>query len=207
MRRVDQNIRNAISRNSASDNLPAEPELGGPHNVSMSKDRKNRFFDPHDTARAEALAGLPLATFSQRLAAFAIDFFLVLVTYIPVEAALQYSVLTLRHQKVDIHVDFDFHNPGNVIWLILYFGLIVWKTNGLTPGKRLLRIRIVSLAHTTIPLWQAVERALGYGASVLELGSGFFQYFTHHNHCCVHDRIAETIVVKEQRGTRSSGRV
>jgi hypothetical protein len=44
-----------------------------------------------------------------------------------------------------------------------------------------------------------VERALGYGASALEGGFGFVQYFIHGNHCCVHDRIAETIVVKEPR--------
>jgi uncharacterized RDD family membrane protein YckC len=75
----------------------------------------------------------------------------------------------------------------------------VWRTNGLTPGKRLLRIRIVSLAHPKITLWQAVERALGYGASMLEGGFGFLQYFIHHNRCCVHDRIAETIVIKERQ--------
>jgi hypothetical protein len=45
--------------------------------------------------------------------------------------------------------------------------------------------------------WQAIERALGYGASALECGFGFIQYFLYKNHTCVHDRIAETIVVKD----------
>jgi uncharacterized RDD family membrane protein YckC len=90
-----------------------------------------------------------------------------------------------------------------VIWFILYFGLIAWKTNGLTPGKRLLRIRIVSLTHDRISLWQATERALGYGASALEGGFGFIQYFIHPNHCCVHDRIAETIVVRESKKAKA----
>ena len=107
-------------------------------------------------------------------------------------------MLSQQHKKLDIHVNFDFHGPGNVVWLILYFGLIVWKTNGLTPGKRLLHIRIASLTHDRITLWQAIERALGYGASVLEGGFGFIQYFIHPNHCCAHDRIAETIVVNEK---------
>jgi hypothetical protein len=53
--------------------------------------------------------------------------------------------------------------------------------------------------YTKITLWQAVERALGYGESMLEGGFGFFQYFLHHNRCCVHDRIAETIVIQDQR--------
>jgi uncharacterized RDD family membrane protein YckC len=61
-----------------------------------------------------------------------------------------------------------------------------------------MRIRVVSLVHHRITFWQAMKRALGYGASILEGGFGFFQYFTNPNRCCVHDRIAETIVVKEK---------
>ena len=33
---------------------------------------------------------------------------------------------------------------------------------------------------------------------MVEAGFGFLQYFTNPNHCCVHDRVAETIVVREQ---------
>jgi hypothetical protein len=44
-----------------------------------------------------------------------------------------------------------------------------------------------------------MERALGYGASMLEGGFGFAQYFTNPNRCCVHDRIAETIVVSDKK--------
>jgi uncharacterized RDD family membrane protein YckC len=40
---------------------------------------------------------------------------------------------------------------------------------------------------------------LGYGASTLELGFGFIQYFIHPNRQTVHDRIAETIVIDERR--------
>jgi len=164
----------------------------------MHTEKRNSTFQPHGTARAGALAGTPLESFGERAAAFAIDFFSVLVTYVPVELARQYLVLSLRHQKLDIHGEFNFHEVGNLVWLVLYFGLIVWKTNGFTPGKRLLPIRVVSLVHNRVTLWQAVERAVGYGASVLELGTGFLQYFIHPNRCCVHDRIAETIVVKDR---------
>jgi uncharacterized RDD family membrane protein YckC len=164
----------------------------------MSSRGKSGIFDPHDSARAESLAGVPLATFGRRFAAYLIDFVLVIVTWGPAEIGRQYALLALRHQKADIHVEFDYHHLSNVVWLVLYFGLIVWATNGLTPGKKLLGIRIVSLTHTRISFWQAVERALGYGASALEAGFGFLQYFTAKNHCCVHDRIAETIVVNER---------
>jgi uncharacterized RDD family membrane protein YckC len=68
---------------------------------------------------------------------------------------------------------------------------------GQTLGKRIFRIRVVSLVHPQLTLWQSIERALGYGASMLGGGFGFLQYFVHPNRCCVHDRIAETIVVKD----------
>jgi uncharacterized RDD family membrane protein YckC len=67
----------------------------------------------------------------------------------------------------------------------------------LTLGKKLMRIRVVSLTHERITFWQSAERALGYGASALEAGFGFLQYFLYPNHRCVHDRIAETIVIAE----------
>jgi uncharacterized RDD family membrane protein YckC len=172
----------------------------------MTNRKGKDVFDPHETARAEALAGAPLAPFGRRLAAYAIDIFLVCLTYGPAILFSKYLVEDVLHLKENLydsahtHVRLDFHEMKDlawVLWLVLYFGLIVWKTNGLTPGKRLLRIRIVSLEHDRITLWQAIERALGYGASALEGGFGFFQYFIYPNHTCVHDRIAETIVIRE----------
>ena len=155
-----------------------------------------------------ALAGAPLASFKRRMAAIAIDFFLVYATYLPAMLLFQYVMIEKLHVQEDLyhsaHVQVklgidQFIELAKVVWFVLYFGLIVWKTNGLTPGKRLLRIRVASLTHERITLWQAIERALGYGASMLEAGFGFFQYFLYPNHLCVHDRIAETIVVKEPK--------
>jgi uncharacterized RDD family membrane protein YckC len=83
--------------------------------------------------------------------------------------------------------------------LLAYFGVFVRISNGFTPGKRLMRIRVASLEHARISRWQSMERALGYGASTLEGGFGFIQYFLYKNHTCTHDRIAETIVVQDLR--------
>jgi hypothetical protein len=44
-------------------------------------------------------------------------------------------------------------------------------------------------------LWQSIERALGYGAAILEGGLGFAQFFWDRNRMCAQDRLAETIVV------------
>ena len=40
-----------------------------------------------------------------------------------------------------------------------------------------------------------VERSFGYGASFLELGLGFAQFFIQRNRQCARDRLAETVVI------------
>jgi len=168
--------------------------------------RKPGVFNPHETARAESLAGVPLAPFGRRLAALLIDMVLVFGTYKPAMAGLHFLLFDVMGMHEDlyhsahVHAEFRFDMMEELawaLWLVLYFGLWVWQTNGKTLGKWLLRIRIVSLTHERIALWQSVERALGYGASALEAGFGFLQYFLYPNHRCVHDRIAETIVIAE----------
>ena len=165
----------------------------------MSSKTKRQVFDPHETARVEVLAGVPLASFGSRLAAFGLDFAIAGLLFIPLEMLSQYLLARWHGVEPRIKVNFDFHDLHSLFFLVIYFGLAVYWGNGQTLGKRLLRIRIVSLVNERMTLWQSFERALGYGASMLEGGFGFFQYFIHHNRCCVHDRIAETIVVKEPK--------
>jgi len=141
------------------------------------------------------------------MAAYLIDMVLVFGTYGPAMAGLRFLLFDVLgvheelYHSAHTEVRFEFHlltDVAWVLWLVLYFGLCVWRTNGLTLGKKLMRIRVVSLEHERITLWQSVERALGYGASALEAGFGFLQYFLYPNHRCVHDRIAETIVIAER---------
>ena len=165
-------------------------------------------FNPHETQLIHALAGVPLAPFSRRFWAFLFDSFLLVLLDLPAKMALQYFLQQKLHisendHEVIIHhvhakAQFSMDMTLEVLWtifLILYFGLFFHFTNGLTPGKRLLGIRVVSLTHPRLTLFQSIERALGYGASALEGGFGFLQYFLNPNHQCAHDRLAETIVV------------
>ncbi len=78
---------------------------------------------------------------------------------------------------------------------VLYFGILLWKGKGQTPGKRIMKIRVVSIMHRHLSFWHSVERALGYGAAALEGGFGFIQFFLHPYRRCAQDRLAETIVV------------
>ena len=173
----------------------------------MQITRKPGVFNPHESLRADSLAGVPLASFRRRMAAYLIDMVLVFGTYGPAIAGLHYLLFDVLGAHEELYhsahteVRFEFEQTKElawVLWLVLYFGLCMWKTNGLTLGKKLLRIRVVSLEHERMTLWQSTERALGYGASALEAGFGFLQYFLYPNHRCLHDRIAETIVVAER---------
>jgi uncharacterized RDD family membrane protein YckC len=149
----------------------------------------------------EALNGLPLAFFWQRWLGHWIDLILVIVFWAPLEFLWRRFIL---HEK-DFFVKFDYHEPGNLIVMLLYWGLFVYFCDGRTPGKWVARTRIVSLTSERMGLWQSFERVLGYGTAVLEGGVGFLQYFWDRNRMCAQDRLAETIVVDvRKRADRSS---
>ena len=140
----------------------------------------------------DVLDGLPLAMAWQRILGYVIDVLLAAVIWFPMELMWRLHVL---HEQGDIAMDFDFHHPWNVVAILLYSGLGNYFLNGQTPGKWIARTRAVSLTSERMGLWQSVERALGYGAAVLEGGLGFAQYFWDRNRMCAQDRLAETIVV------------
>ncbi|HEX4038467.1 MAG TPA: RDD family protein [Acidobacteriaceae bacterium] len=162
---------------------------------TINRDPKRRRFRAPESARLLELEGLPLATFLQRVLGYAVDPFLAIVLWAPVELLWRVKVL---HQP-RIHLVWDFHEAGNLIFMFVYFGLANYLGNGRTPGKWVARTRAVSLTHPRLGLWQSIERGLGYGAAVLEAGLGFLQFFWDSNRMCAQDRLAETIVIDTRR--------
>jgi uncharacterized RDD family membrane protein YckC len=154
------------------------------------KPSRRRFF-AHESERAHALIGLPLAMFWQRLLGYAIDLLLAVIVWSPLEFAWRMYVL----HETRIHLVWDFHEKGNIVVMLLYWGLGNYFGNGQTPGKWVARTRILSLTGERMGLWRSFERALGYGAAILEAGLGFLQFFWDKNRMCAQDRLAETIVV------------
>ena len=166
--------------------------------AATSRDR----FEPHDTGRMLELAGTELASFGARAGAYLCDVLLAALALVAV-VGLSAPLWGRWFKTRNVHLEIDFHNWYSLVWMVLYFGLAAYWGHGQTPGKRLFRIRIVSLVHRRLTLWESFERALGYAASVGELGFGFLQFFTHPNHRTLHDRIAETIVVREPRRAKA----
>jgi len=148
----------------------------------------------------EVVHGAPLASFQRRAAAFLLDVIFMSILFVVLVGALEPLLTRLGWVRRSGGIVFSLnHGWYNIAWVVAYFGLATYFGRGRTPGKALLGIRVLSLAHERLSLWHSVERALGYGASMLEFGFGFFQYFIHPNKRTVHDRIAETIVVRDPR--------
>jgi uncharacterized RDD family membrane protein YckC len=168
-------------------------------------------YDPAHADRMKELAGATLASFPARAAALLIDVLLasaLCVALIAVPIALIKFIPALQAWDAhhNIHIEMNFvHNWYSLAYTVLFFGLSLYWGQGRTIGKRLMKIRVVSLRHHRLSLWHCIERALGYGASTLELGFGFFQYFIHPNHQTVHDRIAEIIVIADRPAASVTG--
>jgi len=185
-------------------------------------------FSARETVWLQELDGIELASFWQRALALTIDGLIVGIVYSVIISAIvtiyvnrhpgssiainladavdkiqtdQQADRAVRNVQEAVHHkvrDEVIDVIQDIVVPILYFGIFLWKGNGRTPGKRLMKIRVVSLVHTHISFWHAVERALGYGAAALEGGFGFIQFFIHPYRRCAQDRLAETIVVTER---------
>ncbi len=158
---------------------------------TQTKPRDRQHFHAQESPQFRQLNGVPLATFWQRVLGYVIDVMLAVIVWAPLEVGWRIFVL---HQQ-EVRVMWDFHEVGNVIVAVLYLGLANYLGNGRTPGKWVARTRAVSLTSERMGFWQSIERALGYGAAVLECGLGMLQYFWSENRMCAQDRLAETIVV------------
>jgi len=150
----------------------------------------------------DALNDVPLAAFWQRALAFVLDWVVALVVWLVLEFCWHRFVL---HEANIKELHWDFHEKGNIAAVVLYWGLANYFFNGRTPGKWVARIRAVSLTRERMGLWQSIERALGYGAALLEGGLGFVQFFWDRNRMCAQDRLAETIVVDVRKRSQHKG--
>ncbi|MFQ5746308.1 MAG: RDD family protein [Gemmatimonadota bacterium] len=91
-------------------------------------------------------------------------------------------------------------------WSGLYFTFFTGLWRGRTPGKRLLGIRVLRLDGKPISWWIAFERFGGYAASVFTGLTGFLQVLWDRNRQALHDKVAETVVIRDVRpGVTSAG--
>lgn len=175
------------------------------------------YYNTSKIMHPDQLEGLELADFTRRFFALLIDLVVLIIILYFAATILDYFGFIDFGFKIGISSGKSIHNmPGinndtqielpeyimiilKLLIPVLYFGLITCFTNGYTFGKRIFGIRIVSTNHKHLTLWHSIERSLGYYASSLEFGFGFLQYYFDYNRRTVHDRIAETIVIKVKK--------
>lgn len=85
-------------------------------------------------------------------------------------------------------------------WTGLYFTAFLTLWRGQTPGKKLAGVRVVRLNGQPMTLWTSFERFGGYAAGLVTGLLGFAQVYWDRNRQMIHDKIVETVVVRD-RGT------
>ena len=87
-------------------------------------------------------------------------------------------------------------------WSGLYFTFFLGFWRGRTPGKRLLRIRVVRLDGRPLGYWVSFERFGGYAASLFTGMEGFARILWDRNRQALEDKLAETVVIRDTRDAR-----
>jgi hypothetical protein len=77
------------------------------------------------------------------LLGYCVDLLLAVVIWGPVEYSWRHFLL----HETNIHIVWDFHEAGNIVVMVLYWGLTNYFGNGQTPGKWVAPRRSAKVTH------------------------------------------------------------
>jgi uncharacterized RDD family membrane protein YckC len=154
-------------------------------------------------SEAASEASLPKAGFWIRGLAFLVDAILVTVLVWIGGALVQGSVWIggAFSSAPDPALEWLESAAGMILALLIeaaYFTLTVGHS-GQTPGKRLLRLKVIRVNGEAVGFGLAFVRWLAQGISFLALGVGFLMIAFTRNKQGLHDKIAGTLVVRLPR--------
>ena len=130
------------------------------------------------------------ATFGQRVLAQIID----LLWMVPMALILQVLLYGNAAFDPDLHARYGAELVSWTVPAVIIIDL--WIRYQATPGKIVMRIRIVDAATGGAPtVWQYVSRYAGYLISGLILGVGYLWVLFDERRQAWHDKIAGTVVV------------
>lgn len=149
----------------------------------------------------EIVQEIVYATFWYRLLATFIDSAIIMIVAIPLMVILLIwlapdfnsdSVVSINDHRAFIIVLLPLYLTGSI-----YSAYFLPRKKGQTPGKQLLRIRVVKCDNTAITIWEAILRnVIGYQLSYLLYGLGFLWMFADKKSQTWHDHLSNTIVVR-----------
>lgn len=87
-------------------------------------------------------------------------------------------------------------------WATFYFTVLTALWDGQTPGKKLLKIRVIQLDGSPLSIWDSFGRYGGYGAGLATGLLGFLQIYWDPNRQAIHDKISATIVIDVKKSKR-----
>jgi pSer/pThr/pTyr-binding forkhead associated (FHA) protein/uncharacterized RDD family membrane protein YckC len=152
------------------------------------------------SAKASGEVALPVgetAGFGIRLGAFLIDSIIlsIAVMIIMIPTGVLVAVIAPKSQGLAAVMSILGWLLGMAVWI--GYLLVPWARSGITPGKKLLKLKIVG-EDGVEPLGykKAGLRFLGYMASGMILGVGFIMVAFIEGHKGLHDMIAGTRVIK-----------
>jgi uncharacterized RDD family membrane protein YckC len=134
------------------------------------------------------------ASFDQRLLASVIDYFFLLCGY-AVLALLGFIVVNDKTQRVMLALS---GLPLIPMAKYVYGSMAEASEKQGTIGKRLLRIKVADMEGKRITLGNSFGRNTAKLFSVLTLFIGYLYSFLNKKQQCLHDLIANTLVVKER---------
>jgi uncharacterized RDD family membrane protein YckC len=134
------------------------------------------------------------ASFDQRLLASVIDYFFLLCGY-AVLALLSFIVVNDKTQRVMLALS---GLPLIPMAKYVYGSMAEASEKQGTIGKRLLRIKVADMEGKRITLGNSFGRNTAKLFSVLTLFIGYLYSFLNKKQQCLHDLIANTLVVKER---------
>jgi uncharacterized RDD family membrane protein YckC len=137
------------------------------------------------TPRATDLLSFPRASFLERLAAFALDFVLV--------------VFAAQIVRFDRLLDVGGAFPGNLLLVALVYHVGFWAWKQTTVGGIVCQLRLVKTDGSPVQFAEALIRGLSGIFSLLVVGIGFLWVLWDSERQSWHDRIAGTYVVKVPR--------
>lgn len=153
------------------------------------------------------------AHFGQRLAASFIDYFIFSLLLSPL-FVMMFGIKEFTQAELDYILKtqgiWGIIEPQEMlIQLLISLSIITffWLRYAGTPGKRLLGLKVVdAVTGKHLSVFQSIIRYAGYMIAAFPMGLGFLWIFMDEKHQGWHDKLANSVVIKENAGFVTSAK-